>query len=145
MFKRILIILLSVFTLTSCANNKSKEDIANSFLEGYRTNNANKMRENVSKDSKSNIYTIDLSELKPEEQSLLTELNNSLDWSKIKEDENSITFNVESKDLEAVLTDKSPDTFKMSDIPLKNEEITFEFNKEGQITNSEEILEKLNN
>lgn len=138
--KKFVIFLMSIILLSSCGGKSNKREIAENFLEGYKTNNLEVMTKNIPKEDKDKIYNIDMTELKPQEQSLITNLNNELNWEFIKEESDSITFKITKKDLDAITTNKS---FKFDEIPIKEEEIIFKYNDKNEIINIEEIFNSI--
>lgn len=138
--KKFVIFLMSIILLSSCGGKSNKREIAENFLEGYKTNNLEVMTKNIPKEDKDKIYNIDMTELKPQEQSLITNLNNELNWEFVKEESDSITFKITKKDLDAITTNKS---FKFDEIPIKEEEIIFKYNDKNEIVNIEEIFNSI--
>lgn len=138
--KRFIIFLMSIIILSSCGGKSNKREIAENFLEGYKMNNLEAMTKNIPKEDKNKVYNIDMAELKPQEQSLITNLNNELNWEFIKEDKESATFKIIKKDLDAITANKS---FKMNEIPTKEEEISFKYNDKNEIINIEEIFHSI--
>lgn len=138
--KKFVIFLMSIILLSSCGGKSKKREIAENFLEGYKTNNLEVMTKNIPKEDKDKIYNIDMTELKPQEQSLITNLNNELNWGFVKEGSDSITFKITKKDLDAITTNKS---FKFDEIPIKEEEIIFKYNDKNEIINIEEIFNSI--
>lgn len=138
--KKFVIFLMSIILLSSCGGKSNKREIAEKFLEGYKTNDLEAMTKNIPKEDKDKIYNIDMTELKPQEQSLITNLNNELNWEFVKEGSDSTTFKITKKDLDAITINKS---FKIDEIPIKEEEINFKYNNKNEIINIEEIFNSI--